>query len=147
MCASTPNTAADSPSVLHVAVGVVVRADRILLSRRAAHQHQGGLWEFPGGKVEPGETLPRALARELFEELGLEVEQSGLAPLIEVRHSYPERSVLLDVWWVREFRGEPVGREGQPLAWVPVAELHRRDFPAANTAIVAAVREQMLPRS
>lgn len=134
-----PSTAAEP---LHVAVGVIVRAGRVLLARRGSHQHQGGLWEFPGGKVAAGETVEQALARELGEELGIEVAPEQCAPLLEVCHDYSDRSVRLDVWWVRDFRGRERGLEGQPLAWVPVADLHRRDFPAANAPIVAAVQQQ-----
>ena len=79
-----PNTAAD-PQPVHVAVGVILDSSRrVLLTRRAADSHQGGLWEFPGGKVEPGESLAVALARELHEELGIRVRRSS--PLLEVRH-------------------------------------------------------------
>lgn len=138
-----PNTA---PDCLHVAVGVLVRDDRILLAQRAAHQHQGGLWEFPGGKVEASETVQQALRRELHEELGLEVEPAGLEALIDIRHSYPDRTVRLDVWWVRQFTGQAHGREGQPLAWVAVDELHRWSFPAANQAIVDAIQKHCQTR-
>lgn len=89
---------------------------RVLLTRRPAHLHLGGLWEFPGGKLEPGESIAAGLARELQEELGIEVLHHR--PLIRARHSYPERRVLLDVQLLLEWRGEPRGREGQALAWV-----------------------------
>lgn len=124
---------------LHVAVGVVRNAaGRILLARRPEHLHQGGLWEFPGGKVEPGESVTRALARELEEELGIRPLRSE--PLIRIRHDYPDRTVLLDVWDVDAFEGEPHGREGQPLCWAAPEELHRFRFPAANRPIVRAAQ-------
>ena len=124
---------------VHVAVGVILdKDDRILLSRRADDAHQGGLWEFPGGKVEAGETLFEALARELFEELHIIIEASE--PLIEVVHDYSDKAVFLDVHVVREFSGEPQGREGQPLAWATSTELADYAFPAANEPIVEAVR-------
>ena len=127
-------------SALHVAVGVILDAQRrILLSRRAADAHQGGLWEFPGGKVEDGESLQAALARELREEL--DIVPGRTSPLLQVRHDYGDKQVLLDVHVVWDFSGEPRGLEGQPLAWVAVAELDSYDFPAANLAIVAAVRD------
>ena len=132
-----PNTAPES--WLHVAAGAIVGADgRILIARRAQHRHQGGLWEFPGGKVEDGEGVREALARELWEELHIEVEQAR--PLIQIRHRYPDKAVLLDVWRVGRFGGAPAGREGQPLAWAAPEALAGYDFPAANAPIVAAVR-------
>jgi len=125
-------------SPLHVAVGVVLDEDRrVLITRRAAHSHQGGLWEFPGGKVENGEAVTIALARELREELGIEV--GNTSPLLEVRHDYGDRQVLLDVHVVWMHRGRPQGLEGQPLAWVTAAELDSYPFPEANHPIVTAV--------
>lgn len=125
--------------VVHVAVAVIVdAAGRVLIARRAAHRHQGGLWEFPGGKVEPGEAALAALARELDEEVGIEVKQAR--PLIRIRHDYPDRSVLLDVWRVNAFRGEAHGREGQPVIWAAPDDLTRYAFPAANQPIVTAAR-------
>ena len=132
-----PSTAAELQPV-HVAVGVIVDPSRrVLLSKRAADSHQGGLWEFPGGKVEPGESLQRALARELQEELGIRVLRTS--PLLEVRHDYGDKRVLLDVHVVWEFNGEARGREGQPLNWVTLDALEHYAFPAANAPIVAAV--------
>lgn len=121
-----------------VAATVFDDAGRVLLARRPAHLHQGGLWEFPGGKVEPGESLEQALARELEEELGILPRRSR--PLIRIRHAYPDRRVELDVWRVDAFSGEPHGREGQPVEWVAPEELPEREFPAANRPIVNAVR-------
>lgn len=124
---------------LHVAVGVIADArGRVLLAKRPAHVHQGDLWEFPGGKVEPGESVQEALARELWEELHIRLLR--VRPLIRVPHRYPDRAVLLDVWRVDAYSGSPVGREGQPLAWVEPARLDGYPLPAANTPIVRAVR-------
>lgn len=124
---------------VHVAAAVIRSNDgRILIARRADSQHQGGLWEFPGGKVEAGEAVEIALARELNEELGIVVTQAR--PLIKVRHDYPDKQVLLDVWEVNGFTGEAHGAEGQPLAWVSARELSQYDFPEANQPIVAAAR-------
>lgn len=135
-----PNIA---PDTLHVAVGVIERDGCVLLARRAAHRHQGGLWEFPGGKVEPGETAQLALQRELREELGLEVDIAGLEPLLEVSHAYPDLSVMLDVWWVGQFTGQEYGREGQPLVWAAAEDLMQWSFPPANHAIIRAVQRRM----
>ncbi|MDO7903134.1 Nudix family hydrolase [Pseudomonas sp. K1(2024)] len=124
---------------VHVAAAVIRGEDgRILIARRADSQHQGGLWEFPGGKVESGEDVETALARELREELGIEVGASR--PLIQVSHDYPDKQVLLDVREVTAFSGQPHGAEGQPLAWVSPRELPQYSFPEANTPIVAAAR-------
>lgn len=126
-------------SYLHVAVGVV-RNDKgeVLLTRRPQHVHQGGLWEFPGGKVEDNEDVCQALKRELAEELGIEVKKAR--PLIRVPHHYNDKSVLLDVWGITDFEGRVYGREGQPFAWVPVNHLVHYSFPAANKPIITAVR-------
>ena len=131
-----------NPRVVHVAVGVIFRADKILLAKRAEHQHQGGLWEFPGGKVELGEHITDALKRELNEELG--ITPNAMLPLIQIRHDYGDKVVLLDVWCVTAFSGEPKGQEGQPLVWVSVEQLKNYSFPAANEPIVSAIT---LPRA
>ena len=124
---------------LAVAAAVIVGPDgRILISRRHDHLHQGGLWEFPGGKQEPGEDARQALRRELHEELGIEVLRAR--PLIRVLHDYGDRHVLLDVWRVEAFSGTPQGQQGQPLAWVTPDELDRYEFPAANRPILRAAR-------
>lgn len=126
-------------AAVHVAVGVIRNPrGEVLVSRRRAHVHQGGLWEFPGGKVEPGEGRWQALRRELREEL--DIEPDAGRPLIEITHTYPEYRVTLDVWTVHAFQGEPRGREGQALRWLSVERLQAEQFPAANRAIISAVR-------
>ncbi len=125
---------------VHVAVGVIMdAAGNILLSRRHVDAHQGGLWEFPGGKVEAGESLQDALYRELEEELGICIDRDALRSLVDVRHDYGDKRVRLDTWLVPAFSGDPHGREGQPLEWVSVAALPERAFPAANVPIVDAL--------
>jgi len=127
---------------VHVAVGVLRnRQGEVLVSRRLPGSHMAGTWEFPGGKVEPGEDVGAALRRELREELGVLVERS--LPLIRIRHDYADRSVLLDVREVQTFRGEPAGLEGQPLAWVEPDRLPDRGLIGADRPIITAVR---LPR-
>lgn len=124
-------------SRVHVAAAVIRGVDgRVLIARRPLDRHQGGLWEFPGGKVEAGETVRDALSRELQEELGIAVTEAR--PLIQIRHDYPDKQVLLDVWEVYAFAGEPHGAEGQPLAWVSPRRLSEYEFPAANRPILAA---------
>ncbi len=124
---------------IHVAAGVIVRgvAERnveILLAKRPDHLHKGGLWEFPGGKVEAGESAVEALRRELVEELGITVQEAG--PLLEVPYVYPEKTVLLDVYLVSLFAGEPEGKEGQAIRWVSLTALRDFAFPEANAPIV-----------
>lgn len=129
--------------LIHVAAAVIVDSqDRILIARRPDDKHQGGLWEFPGGKVEPGEDVRVALARELDEELGIQVTRAR--PLIRISHHYPDKSVLLDVWKVTGFAGDAHGREGQPVQWVAPHALKKYTFPAANRPIVFAA--QLPPR-
>lgn len=127
---------------VHVAVGVISDgADRILISRRAEHLHQGGLWEFPGGKVESSETVVEALRRELFEELAIEITEQEA--LVAIEHDYSDKAVLLDVWWISAFAGEPQGCEGQPLQWVAISALENYEFPAANQPIIAAIQAKV----
>jgi len=121
-----------------VVAAVIWREGRILIAERAAHLHQGGLWEFPGGKVEAGEAVAAALVRELQEELG--ITPTVFSPLIRIAHDYPDKSVCLEVWNVTGFEGEPHGCEGQPIRWVTPDELPQFAFPVANRPIVTAAR-------
>ncbi|MBK1693997.1 thiamine monophosphate synthase [Chromatium weissei] len=120
-------------------VGIIRDASgRVLISQRPPQVDHGGLWEFPGGKVEFGESPETALARELAEELGIQVISSQ--PLRRVRHVYSTRTVLLDVRRITAYSGIPHGREGQPLDWVLPDDLNSKVFPAANRPIIAALR-------
>ncbi|MAG53222.1 MAG: MutT family pyrophosphohydrolase [Halomonas sp.] len=127
---------------VHVAAAAMISADQkhVLIARRPSNVDHGGLWEFPGGKLAPYETGLEGLKRELHEELGVEIVRAQ--PLIRVHHEYPDKHILLDVWQVHEFAGEPFGREGQAVRWVPMNELVNYPFPAANLPILRAV---MLP--
>lgn len=121
-----------------MAVAVISNSDGdILISKRPDHVHQGGLWEFPGGKLESGESLESALKRELLEELGIEL--NACQPLVEIQHDYPDKSVLLDVWSVSDFSGVPYGREQQPIRWVAPEALVEYEFPEANQPIIWAI--------
>jgi 8-oxo-dGTP diphosphatase len=124
---------------VEVAVGVVLDSDhaKVLVARRPAQAHQGGLWEFPGGKREPGEAIETALARELREELAIEVTQCE--PLLLIEHDYVDKHVALNVWLVKQFSGVPQACEGQPLRWVTMPDLRKLEFPAANGPIVQAL--------
>ena len=131
-----------TPPVLHVVVGVLTDASgRVLIQRRATQAHQGGLWEFPGGKREPGESVLDALQRELQEELCIAIDTASAQPLIQIQHDYGDRQVLLDTWHVVDWSGEPIGAEGQPIAWWLPGQLYQFRFPEANQGIVTALQD------
>ena len=134
---------------IHVVAAIIVGPDQqIFISRRGEHLHQGGLWEFPGGKVEPGESPGRALARELFEEIDIQVSASQ--PYMQVEHDYVDKKVLLDIWQVDDFSGVPWGKEGQQCRWLSLEKLlapaadSDLNFPAGNQPIVQRLAEQGL---
>lgn len=129
---------APTPAITVVAAIIRGGDGRICLSKRADHKHQGGRWEFPGGKVEQGETLGAALARELEEELGMEGAAS--TPFMTIAHQYDDLHVTLHFRDVRAWRGEPQGREGQRVQWFLPDELPGLRFPAANQPVVNAIR-------
>ena len=123
---------------VHVAAGVILDSrGQVLLALRPKDKHKGGLWEFPGGKVESGESVRAALARELLEEINLVVEEAE--PFLVIDHDYGDKQVTLDVWRVTRFSGAPQGSEGQQIAWVKLDDLPRYQFPEANSAIVEAL--------
>ncbi|MCL1046317.1 8-oxo-dGTP diphosphatase MutT [Shewanella electrodiphila] len=125
---------------IHVAVGIIInRQQQILLAKRHEHLHQGGKWEFPGGKVEIGETISQALIRELKEEVDLDVESTE--SFMDISHNYPDKHVLLDIHLVKEFKGEGKGLEGQIIQWVNSEELGSFDFPEANLPILEKIRQ------
>lgn len=120
---------------IHVAVGVIFNEhNQVLLAKRPDNLHQGGKWEFPGGKVENSETTSQALIRELKEEVNLNVIST--TPLMTISHDYPDKQVLLDIHTVKDFSGTPEGLEGQPITWSDIETLKDYDFPEANTPII-----------
>lgn len=125
---------------VHVAVGVVIRNGRVLIARRPEHAHQGGLLEFPGGKVEPGETVQQALVREMYEETGLQLIANDLQPVIGIHHDYGDKRVFLDVWTTTSAAGQAESREGQPVQWLLPDELQDTDFPEANRPVIRALQ-------
>jgi 8-oxo-dGTP diphosphatase len=127
---------------VHVAVAVIESDRSILIALRKPEQHQGGLWEFPGGKVENDETVFSALQREIKEEIDLFI--SDAEPWMQVSHDYEDKSVLLDIWRITEFSGTPQGKEGQNIKWCPIDDLHLHAFPAANVSIVEAIQNHKL---
>ena len=125
---------------IRVVVAIILRDGEVCLTRRADHLHAGGLWEFPGGKIEPGESDQNALGRELREELGINVQ--GAEFLQQIDWDYPEKRVSLRVYLVSQFIGEPQGLEGQPLQWVRIKDLGNYDFPAANQSLVTLIQSR-----
>lgn len=120
---------------IHVAVGVVQNTQgQILLSKRADHLHQGGLWEFPGGKVELGERVFDALVREFQEEVDITITHAE--PFMKIQHDYGDKHVLLDVWLASAFNGKASSNENQLIDWVEIEHLNDYDFPDANQAII-----------
>ena len=129
----------DNPKVIHVVAGVVIDATgHVLIAQRPPGRHLAGEWEFPGGKLEPGEERLAGLERELREEIGITLRAPR--PLIRVRHVYPYGGVLLDVWVVRRYEGIPKGLDGQALRWCTQDELAAAQLLPADRPIVAALR-------
>ena len=132
--------------VVKVAVGVIIGLNdnnetRYFLTKRLDEVHQGGKWEFPGGKVETDETVAQALARELKEEINIDI--LSCIPLITINHDYKDKSVCLEVFIVDNYNGEPSAQEGQGQGWFSLSELALLDFPAANKQIIAKLMDQV----
>jgi mutator protein MutT len=125
--------------IIHVVAGAVTRADgRILIAQRPPGKHLAGGWEFPGGKLESGEARAAGLARELREELDITIRDPR--PLVRVRHIYPYGEVLIDMWVVTRYQGEPQGLDGQALRWCTHDELATSGLLPADRPIVQALR-------
>ena len=127
---------------IHVVAAIIYgKPNQILIARRPEHLHQGGLWEFPGGKIEADESVYQGLVRELSEELAINVTAAN--PFMHVSYDYSDKHILLDVWQVTAFEGEARGAEGQECCWVPIKILLREDskyaFPQANRPILDAL--------
>ena len=125
------------PAILVVAAALYGRDGRILIAQRPPGKHMAGRWEFPGGKVDPGESEATALIRELREELGIEVTASR--PFMRLAHSYDDRDVELSLWIVEGFSGEPRSLDGQQLKWVQPARLGAEDILEADRPFVEAL--------
>lgn len=131
------------PEVIQVAVGIARNSEgRLLIGERPAGKDYAGQWEFPGGKIEPGEDVFDALVREFLEELNLEVHAG--TPLFSQRHRYPDRVVELHLWLITEFSGDPQGLEGQKLQWAGVDTLRSVRFLEGNRALLDRVCELVL---
>jgi 8-oxo-dGTP diphosphatase len=128
-------------SVLVSAVALIDRDGRVLLAQRPEGKSMAGLWEFPGGKVEPGETPETALIRELQEELGIDTWASCLAPLTFASHAYEDFHLLMPLFACRKWQGTPDSREGQSLRWVRPERLRDFPMPPADVPLVAHLRD------
>jgi len=132
-----------SENAIQVALAVIINDDReVLLALRDQQAHQGGLWEFPGGKIKTGESIVQALTREVREEIGIEISHS--VPFKSIQFAYPDKQVVLHVYLVDTFHGTPIGAEAQPLKWLAIDSLQPSLFPAANRSIIRALQ---LPQS
>lgn len=127
--------------VLVAAVALIDADGRVLLAKRPEGKSLAGLWEFPGGKVEPGETPEAALIRELHEEIGIETWQSCLAPLTFASHTYESFHLLMPLFACRRWNGTAHPREGQELAWVKPAELRNYPMPPADLPLIPIIRD------
>jgi 8-oxo-dGTP diphosphatase len=127
--------------ILVSAVALIDADGRVLLAQRPEGKSMAGLWEFPGGKVETGETPEAALIRELQEELGISTHASCLAPLTFASHAYPDFHLLMPLFACRRWQGNPVGKEGQTLKWARVQELRDYPMPPADVPLIAVLRD------
>ncbi|QMW24692.1 (deoxy)nucleoside triphosphate pyrophosphohydrolase [Sandaracinobacteroides saxicola] len=140
MTADCPGGSPRSQPILTVACAALVDADgRVLVAQRPAGKPMAGLWEFPGGKLEPDEPPETALVRELREELGIDTHESCLAPIGFASHGYDRFHLILLAFAIRKWRGTPRGREGQALRWLRVNELWTLDMPAADKPLLGQI--------
>ncbi len=122
--------------LLVTAAAMIDAAGRVLIAQRPADKQLGGLWEFPGGKVEAGEAPETALVRELKEELGVDVQANALEPFAFASHAYPDFHLLMPLYLIKSWAGEPVAYEAQALAWVQAKELRGYEMPPADVVLV-----------
>jgi 8-oxo-dGTP diphosphatase len=133
------NSKRESQNCIEVAAGLVFRDGKLLITLRHADVHLGGLWEFPGGKREEGETFEQCLVRELREELGIEVETGKL--LQSLTHAYPEKTVTLEFFVCRWKQNEPQPMGCSACKWISLEELKDHDFPAADARLIRILQE------
>ena len=139
-----PDMSEGLPTVLVSAVALIDRDGRVLLAQRPAGKRMAGLWEFPGGKIETGETPEAALIRELGEELGIDTAESCLAPLTFASHSYDDFHLLMLVYVCRKWSGTPRPLEGGELAWVRASRLRDYDLPPADIPLIPVLQDLLM---
>ncbi len=136
----------DMPSkkiVLVAAAALIDRKKNILVAERPAGKAMAGLWEFPGGKIEAGEVPEYALMRELREELGIETRPCGMWPIGFASHSYPDFHLIMPLFAIRVWKGDPTPKEGQTLKWVTLQELYGLDMPEADKPLISQLEAQI----
>ena len=139
-----PATSPATPVVLVSAVALIDRDGRVLLAQRPAGKQMAGLWEFPGGKIEPGETPEAALIRELDEELGIDTAESCLAPLTFASHAYEDFHLVMMIYVCRKWSGTPRPIEGGDLAWVRAARLRDYEMPPADLPLIPVLQDLLM---
>ncbi|AIW14953.1 8-oxo-dGTP diphosphatase MutT [Vibrio tubiashii] len=124
---------------IHIVAGIIFNQDKsqVFITKRPDDKHKGGFWEFPGGKVEQGETIEQAMVRELEEEVGITTTEQALFEHLEF--DYPDKSLKFDFMTVTQFEGQPYGKEGQQGEWAAIADLSNYAFPEANVPILERV--------
>jgi 8-oxo-dGTP diphosphatase len=130
--------------LLVVAVALIDPDNRVLIAQRPKHKQLGGLWEFPGGKLDPGERPEAALIRELHEELGITVKEACLAPLTFASHAYDDFHLLMPLYVCRRWEGLAIPREGQELAWVRANKLRDYPMPPADIPLIPPLIELLM---
>lgn len=130
--------------LLVVAVALIDADNRVLIAQRPKHKQLGGLWEFPGGKLDPGERPEAALIRELDEELGITVKEACLAPLTFASHAYEDFHLLMPLYVCRRWDGQVMPREGQELAWVRANKLRDYPMPPADIPLIPPLIELLM---
>lgn len=144
---STPNTVlkmSQATDVVQITIGVLQHQGLYLVTQRQAHQDLANFWEFPGGKIEAGESPQQALSREFFEEVGVKVSVLDWQPLIEIPWVYPHKTLNLTVFVSASFKGEAKAQEGQQMQWVDLTTLLSLSFPPANQAVLTALKNAAL---
>ncbi len=142
LCPDMPNRPTGPVNLLLVAAVIMIDIDgRILLAQRPEGKSMAGLWEFPGGKVELGETPERALIRELNEELNIDVTEACLAPFVFASHTYEDFHLVMPTFLCRQWDGILTAREGQNLKWVKIQDLEKYDMPPADVPLIPMIRD------
>jgi 8-oxo-dGTP diphosphatase len=138
-----PDAPPGLPVVLVVAAALINADGQILVAQRPEGKSMAGLWEFPGGKVQEGETPEYALTRELFEELGVESRETCFSPLAFASHSYDDFHLMMPLYALRVWENEPTGKEGQKIKWVKPRDLYDLDMPPADIPLISQILDRL----